>query len=1025
MKQTTELAIRRKHSGLFFLTLCILSFAILVAVNRVWRSATIELAPSALDGAVKAYIHQAYGNLPLSFETNRGQAREPVKFLSRGPGYTLYLTPTEAVLTWPEAERGQVNDEKEATPSSSILHPSSLTEVRLKLVGASQQAHISGLDELPGKSHYFLGQDPKQWLTNIPTYCKVKYEAVYPGIDLIYYGRQQQLEFDFLIAPGADPKVIKLSFAGVESLRLDEEGDLILETKAGKLRQHRPIVYQMVAGIRREIAGSYVQTGRNEAGFEIGEYDTSRPLVIDPVLSYATFLGGSGRDSGQAIAVDAAGNAFVTGLASSTFPTTPGALQPGDTPSVFVTKLNATGTALIYSAVIGGSDYDKGYGIAVDGAGNAYVTGVTRSGDFPTTTGAFQTQRGGGISDAFVAKLNPAGNTLIYSTYLGGAPAALGLDGLASFGLEGEAGLSVAVNTGGYVYVTGVTNSDQFPTTSGAFQTSFGGYLDAFVTELAADGSQLVYSTYLGGGGLDYAAGLAVDIAGQVYLSGLTTFSCAPPFLTRVTPFPTTPGAFQTDDGGVCSFFAFVTKLGAAGSSLLYSTLLGQRESWGTAIAVDTSGHAYVTGFANPAFYPTTPGAFQITVPEAGCFVTKLNPTGTALIYSTLLRGGTSFGIVVDGLGQAHVTGAANAAIFPVTQGPQDAEESGAFVAKFNAEGSALVYSLFLRGGVGYGIALDAAGAAYVTGEAGEGFSTLITPGAFQSRINSDGSSHSDAFVAKVSESPLPPTSTPTPTPTPAITAYYNISGRLTDRSGKGLPNMEVALEDTGRRVTFTDRSGYYRFSTLPGGSTYKVIAQPQGPTVHFTTYYPNPGYVIFRNLSRDEVANFTYNLTSPWVPPDATPTPTPTPVPTPKPSPAPQADGEVLNPGFEQGGLHWISSGLVSFDRGVARLTPSSFYSPASVLQWVQLTPGATYELSAEISTDGRAAVSLGVKWEDYSDGPAQPDSKFGSQSEVRRVRFIVPHGMPQVGIYCKATGSATNRNWATVDNFRLTRLN
>ena len=375
-----------------------------------------------------------YGKLPLSFEANQGQTDEAVKFLSRGKGYTLFLTSTEAVLSLrkgsaePEAEVPRlVNDPGGTGPrragagvspggagadllrsaDSADRPPSSV--LRMKLVGANPEGRVTGIEELPGKSNYFIGNDPGKWRTGVPLYAKVQYEEVYPGIDLLYYGtNQRQLEYDFVVSPGADPGNILLGFEGADELRLDKEGNLLLAADGGEVALKAPVLYQEVEGEKNYIAGGYVVEQNNQVAFEIAAYDASKPLIIDPVLSYSTYLGGSDTDVALGIAVDAAGNAYVTGLTgSANFPTA-NALQAafgGGFRDAFVAKLNAAGSVLDYSTYLGGSSFDEGLDIAVDAAGNAYVTGVTNSADFPTAN-ALQGTLDGGSFDAFVAKLS-------------------------------------------------------------------------------------------------------------------------------------------------------------------------------------------------------------------------------------------------------------------------------------------------------------------------------------------------------------------------------------------------------------------------------------------------------------------------------------------------------------------------------------------------------------------------------------------------------------------------------------------
>lgn len=658
-------------------------------------------------GLDEARAATAYGQLPIAFERNQGQADAAVKFLARGLGYGISLTQDGAVLTLGAAPK----------QSGKVI--------QMRLEGADSKARAAGVAALPGVSNYFVGDDPAQWHMHIPNYAKVKYAGVYPGIDLVYYGNQRQLEYDFVVAAGADPAAIALNFKGVDSVSANADGDLVLSTGGAPLVQQKPVIYQYVNGERHVLSGEYVVEG-SRVRFKVPSYDHSQPLIIDPVLSYSTYLGGRDFDYGDSIAVDSNGNAYLTGLIYA------GERGHGD---AFVAKLNRDGSQLLYSTYLGGSGQDLGHGIAVDARGNAYVTGYTRSQDFPTTRGAAQSRCGSPAGqNAFVARLDPYGS-LSYSTFLGGSGS--------------DTGQAIAVDANQNAYVTGYTTSKDFPTSSRALQRGLNGLQNVFVTKLNANGSALQYSTLLGGDDYDFGFGIAVDKQGAAYVTGVT-------YGIFTSTFPTTGNAYQTSYGGGGD--AFVSKLGADGSALVYSTFLGgPAADGGRSVALDSSGAAYVTGFTASSAFPITAGAFQTVLNGSeDAFVAKISPDGSGLVYSSFLGGSANdggYGIAVGGNGSAFVTGFTFSPDFPATAGAiETTNPSGRqpFLAELNPAGTALTYGSYLGGSNGdgaYAVAVDSGDNAYVTGYTNSGDFPVsakaqdsgLAPGASQ-----------DAFVMKI-----------------------------------------------------------------------------------------------------------------------------------------------------------------------------------------------------------------------------------------------------------------------------------
>jgi hypothetical protein len=638
--------------------------------------------------------------------------------------------------------------------------------LRLNLIGGNANSNFEPLDELPGKTNYLLGNSPSGWRVNIPNYQKVAERGVYRGIDVVYYGNPHTLEYDFTIAPGADPNAIDLAFQGADDLHV-ERGDLVMTVAGTKVAMREPVAYQDSHGDRDSVPVSYMITDKGEVRFLVGEYDRGKPLIIDPTLAYSTYVGGSNIDGANAIAVASDGTAFIAGgTFSLDFPTAhplqPNHGGPDDfSRDAFVSKISADGSTLLYSTYLGGKNEDVANGIAVDSVGNAYVTGTTLSPDFPVTAGSFNTECGGDgrcgasfnsggliVSNAFVTKLNVAGSGLIYSSFLGE--------------YENVRGQAIAVDANQIAYVTGQTEANGVPTvpiappaappppffiSATAFQTAYGGgATDAFVAKISVTGSSILYASYLGGNNEDTGYGIAVDGNATAYVTGLT----------YSTNFPIAGTPLQAVFGGAGD--AFVSKVNTTSSgvaSLVYSTYLGGSGlDQGNGIAVDNAGNAYVSGGTASSSFVFTPNGFQTTNHgQSDAFVAKLTPAG-ALSYFTFLGGSnadSAAGVAVDSNGNAFITGSTVSTDFPTTsavfQSMYGGGNADAFVSELGPAGTILVYSSFLGGtntDLGTGITVDASGA-YVTGQTCSQDFPLVNP----SQAAYGG--NCDAFVSKVS----------------------------------------------------------------------------------------------------------------------------------------------------------------------------------------------------------------------------------------------------------------------------------
>jgi hypothetical protein len=756
-----------------------------------------------------------YGALPLTFEVNRGQADSRAEFLSRGAGYTLALARGGATLSMDGRARAAA--------------------LRLSFPGADPAARPEALGLSEAKSNYLVGRDPRRWLTGVENYERVLYAGLYPGVDLIFHGSGGRLEYDFRLGAYADARRIKVRFGGARGVRLNADGALVLRTRGGEVRQPKPVAYQEGDGRRTYVACDYVSSRPGEVGFRLGAYDRARPLVIDPVLVYSTFLGGS--VTAQGVAADAAGNAYVIGN--------------DNTGDVLVLKLNPTGTGLVYSTHVGGSGGDVGHSIALDADGNAYVTGTTTSPNFPTSADAFDKTCGnngtcsdlgpGPQSDAFVFKLNPAGTSLVYSTYLGGS----GVEPVPSqVNWPNFPRMDIALDAGGNAYVAGSTTSQDFPTTPGAFRTTPG---TTFVTKLNPAGTALVYSTYFPGA---IAQAVAIDSGGDAYITGITTTSDSnPPALPVVN-------AYQPTLGGQFTFDAFAAKLNPTGTALVFSTFLGGREGlgdtprggddYGNGIGVDAAGNVYVSGTTRSGCFP----AASPYTPPTNCssggghkeFLVKFSPAGDTLLFSrkltTLVSLDGELSVGASGLSTVAWTCQRTATLFDVCVSRVSTAGQALYATTFGGRGQDLVF----------GMAADDAGSVYVTGQT-TSFDYPTTPGAW----NTHEGGTFDSFATKLSTA-LPEVQFETGRVNSSL-ANYDVNeggGKVTvrvERSGDLASDFTVdyATSDGTAKSTsdYTAASGTLHFAPFETTKTFEVFITddaygPEGVET-FTVTLSNP----------------------------------------------------------------------------------------------------------------------------------------------------------------------------------------
>ena len=838
-----------------------------------------------------------YATIPLSFEANQGQTDPSVQFLSRGSGYSMFLTRDEVVLN---LERQQ---SASPTPGQTQVAPP-VDTLRMKLVGANAATAITGADPLTGVVSYFIGNDPKKWHADIQTYGRVDYAQVYPGVDLVFYGNQRQLEYDFVVAPGADASRIAWKIEGA-SPAIDAEGNLILSAANGPASFKKPVLYQMDSDKKIAVDGSFSVAG-NKIGFRLGRYDHSKPLIIDPVLSYASYLGGSaldtignaiGDDGGsfnytQGLAIDSAGSAYVTGTTYSTdFPVenpfqSTNNVTPSNSraPTTFVTKFSPNGTSLAYSTYLGGSGADYAYAIAVDSNGNAYVTGQTFSNDFPITSGAYNPfcaggPKGGpspnpeistcspaGPNSAYVTKLNATGTALVYSTFLGG--------------YGSQYGVGIAVDAAGRAYVAGVsgTSCDDgtptdpagpypytcFPTTTGAViggTTPNGGDAPqySFISVFDPTGADLLYSTLFGDkngssgqNGAGFTTGVNIDSSGNFYLVGWTGSPNLPTTAGVIQP---TGGPLRTGDPtNLASTRSFIAKFSpvtaTGGASLAYATYLGgqmaNENDRANAIAVDSDGNSYVTGFTDSQDFPVTKGSYQTTCDSGNdnCFadfVVKLNSTATVLDWGTYVGDLTGSGDSIEGIGQIALDGKGNVYVSGIVGGsnfpqvnpvePISGFQGETFVSELDPTGKNLLFSTAIYSpsfNQTAGLAVDATGDIYLAGNI-DSTGLLVTPGAFQQTYAGGGAgAYGDGFVLKIAAQGTA-TAALVATPSPVS------AGQTATLTATVTPTEKYASVPTGT-IEFQDGSTTLNTATLNSSGVATYATSTLAPGKHSLT---------------------------------------------------------------------------------------------------------------------------------------------------------------------------------------------
>ncbi len=765
------------------------------------------------------------------FEENRGQHDERVKFTARSAGGTMFLTNRSAVYVMRIAEpvRSEgLSTEKFEHPDEISRTPQKFFALHMNFIGANEATEFRAGELAETRTNYFKGNNERDWQTDIPNHRSVRVAEMYPGIDVLWQGESGgQTRYDMIVKPDASPGTIEIEFDGADSLRVDKDGSLLIETPAGVVRHNKPFSFQTVNGIQREVESWFEVIGKR-VRFGVGDYDRSIPLTIDPTVSlnnlaFSTFLGSFGDDIANALDVDQAGCVYVTGRTTSvSFPTTAGTFDTtaNGSEDVFITKFNSSGTGVVFSTYLGGTFFDEGRGIKVDQMGNIYVAGAA-SIVFPVSGGAFDETFNGG-SDAFVTKLNPSGSALIYSTYIG----ASGID----------TANALAIDSGGHAYIAVRTTDEvvDYPTTPGAFDTTHNGFDDVAVTKLNPTGSALVYSSFLGGGSIDVPTGIVVNSNGEAFVGGSTA--------DHAVPLQTTPGAFDTTHNGVNDFF--VTKFNAAGSALIYSTFIGGSGiDNANSIALDQGGSIYIAGTGGVGF-PTTAGVVDaVNAGSSELGVSKLNPDGTALVYSTFIggnQGETAWGIAVDAHGNAYITGSNFGGDYPTTAGAYDTTFNGSndvILTVLNLNATAFLYSTYVGGGgndAANAITLDWAGNAYICGRSVFNAAAYPTSGdAYQTFY----SGSNDAFVTKFGD--------------------FAIGGRVIDTIGNPLANVMVAMSGQVSGNMMTGADGRFSFVNTVRGEPHSISAMRAG-------YSINPAILNISALNNNRELVFIGTIGSP-----------------------------------------------------------------------------------------------------------------------------------------------------------------